>query len=81
MNLKLNLLFTAVLLLALKGYSQMVGSWDNAILKQVPSWRETTLALEDGITSLLYETLDYMGNPVEVFAYYSALDRQIPEGS
>ncbi|MBU2950952.1 T9SS type A sorting domain-containing protein [Tamlana agarivorans] len=54
------------------GFSQTVGPWDLDELYKVPNWEVTTLAQKAGVTSLLFSSIDYKGNPVQVFAYYSA---------
>ncbi|MDP5081762.1 MAG: acetylxylan esterase, partial [Winogradskyella sp.] len=66
--------FLVVLGIALSslGYSQTVGPWNLDDLYQVPEWEVTTLAPKDGVTSILFSSIDYKGNPVQVFAYYSA---------
>jgi uncharacterized protein YjdB/dienelactone hydrolase len=62
------------------GYSETVGPWNLDTLYQVPEWEVTDLAPEDGMTSILFSSIDYLGNPVQVFAYYSAPDGDMPEG-
>ena len=54
------------------GYSQTIGPWDLTKLYVVPKWEVTTLAPKDGVTSILFSSIDYKGNAVQVFAYYSA---------
>lgn len=61
-------------------YCQTVGPWDLDRLYQVPDWEVTTLAPKDGVTSLLFSSIDYLGNPVQVFAYYGVPDGEMPEG-
>ncbi|MBU2950956.1 discoidin domain-containing protein [Tamlana agarivorans] len=61
-------------------FSQTVGPWDLDELYEVPEWEATTLAQKDGVTSLLFSSLDYLGNPVQVFAYYSAPSGTMPAG-
>lgn len=61
-------------------YSQTIGPWDVTELKEVPEWRETDLAPKDGMTSLLYQSIDYLGDTVEVFGYYSVPEGPMPEG-
>lgn len=62
------------------GYSQMVGPWNLDDLYKVPEWEVTELATKDGVKSLLFSSLDYLDNPVQVFAYYSAPEGEMPEG-
>lgn len=69
-----------IVLLSIKASAQSVGPWDTTALRVAPSWKQSDLAPVDGMTSLLYESLDYQNNPVEVFAYYGAPDGQIPTG-
>ena len=62
------------------GYSETVGPWNLDDLYKVPEWEVTTLAPKDGVTSILFSSLDYLGNPVQVFAYYHAPEGNMPEG-
>lgn len=66
--------FIVILFIAINtlGYSQTVGPWNLGELYNVPEWEVTTLAPKAGVTSILFSSIDYLGNPVEVFAYYSA---------
>ena len=72
-----------LIFLWLAGYNssnQKVGPWDLEILSQAPEWEVTDTAAQPGMTGILYESIPYKGNPVRVFAYYSAPDGPIPEG-
>ena len=80
MRLKRHLNIVVALLFALSSYSETIGPWDVTELKQTPAWRVTELAPADGMTSILYQSIDYLGDTVEVFAYYSAPTGTIPEG-
>ncbi len=53
-----------------------VGPWDLDRLYQTPNWRTSNVDQAEGLTSILYESIDYLGNPVEVYAYYG-----VPEGT
>lgn len=59
--------------------SENVGPWDLAALYEVPAWEETDLAAKEGMTGILYGSLPYKGQPVQVFAYYSAPAGEPPE--
>lgn len=52
-----------------------VGPWDLDTLFEAPVWRQTEKANQDGMVEILYESIPYKGNRVEVFAYYG-----VPEG-
>ncbi|WP_025744037.1 carbohydrate-binding protein [Aquimarina pacifica] len=60
--------------------NQTVGPWDITELREVPNWETSTVDAEDGMTGILYESIDYLGNKVEVFAYYSAPSGTPPVG-
>ncbi|WP_040298783.1 alpha/beta hydrolase family protein, partial [Arcticibacter svalbardensis] len=74
------LLLVVAITLSSKGFSQTIGPWNLDKLYAVPSWEETTLAPISGMTSILYKSIDYLGNPVKVFAYYSAPSGTMPVG-
>lgn len=80
MNMRPVIFLGVIILFGLKSYAQMVGPWDTTALRKAPSWRETDLAPADGMISILYESLDFLGNTVEVFAYYSAPAGEMPTG-
>ncbi len=60
--------------------TKTVGPWDLEVLYQVPEWTTTTIDEVDGYTSILYKSIDYLGEPVEVYAYYSAPESIPPVG-
>ncbi|MGJ8692939.1 MAG: alpha/beta hydrolase family protein [Thalassotalea sp.] len=57
-----------------------IGPWDITQLKSVPAYTITTDYAEEGMTGILYESIDYLGQKVEVFAYYSAPSGTMPDG-
>ena len=59
---------------------EKVGPWDLSVLYEVPPWETTDSASQEGMTGILYESLPYKGNPVQVFAYYNAPDGEAPVG-
>lgn len=67
-----SLLVLLLITLSKLSYSQTIGPWNLENLYKVPNWEVTTLAPKDGVTSILFRSIDYLGNPVQVFAYYSA---------
>lgn len=54
--------------------------WDLDVLFQAPSWEETDKAAKPGMSGILYSSIHYNGKPVQVFAYYSAPDGDVPAG-
>ena len=70
----------ALMLLALSCQAEKVGPWDLELLYQVPKWQKSDTASRPGMTGILYESLPFNGNTVEVFAYYSAPEGPAPEG-
>ena len=78
----LNLLIAALLLLTLtcNASQDKKGPWDLERLYQVPVWEETDMAVQPGITGILYESIPLDGKPVQVFAYYSAPKGDMPTG-
>lgn len=57
-----------------------VGPWDLGRLCQVPDWELTDTAAMPGMTGILYSSIPFKGEPVQVFAYYSAPDGEVPDG-
>jgi dienelactone hydrolase len=57
-----------------------IGPWNITQLKRTPSYTVVDDYAEDGMTSILYESIDYLDNKVEVFAYYSAPSGTMPSG-
>ncbi|WP_175288707.1 carbohydrate-binding protein [Flagellimonas eckloniae] len=60
--------------------SEYIGPWNITELKQTPNWTTTNVSSVAGMTGILYESIPYQGNPVEVFAYYSAPAGTPPAG-
>ncbi|WP_299248007.1 carbohydrate-binding protein [uncultured Aquimarina sp.] len=60
--------------------NQTIGPWNITELREVPDWRTTTVDAVDGMTGILYESIEYLGKKVEVFAYYSAPSGTPPAG-
>ena len=56
-----------------------VGPWDLEVLSRVPDYEKTDTASQTGLTGILYESVPYMGNPVQVFAYYGTPDGPVPD--
>lgn len=79
MNLQKYFIFICAILFGLNMYSQTIGPWDVTELKQAPDWTTTNVSAVDGLTGILYESIDYLDNPVEVFAYYSVPSGTPPE--
>ena len=79
-SLHKQIIFTCVILFGLNVYSQTIGPWNVTELKQTPNWTTTNVDAVNGMTGILYESIDYPGNPVEVFAYYSAPSGTSPAG-
>lgn len=48
-----------------------IGPWNLDELFEVPKWKTTDKAAKEGMTGILYSSIAYDGNPVQVFAYYS----------
>ena len=61
-------------------HAVQVGPWDLDELSKVPKWEKTDTAAKEGMTGILYSSIPYNGNPVQVFAYYSAPKGTAPEG-
>ncbi|KQC28678.1 discoidin domain-containing protein [Flagellimonas eckloniae] len=80
MNLYRNSILIGIILFGLEAHCQTIGPWDTNVLFQTPSYSTTTDVEAVGMTSLYYETIDYLGDPVETFAYYSAPDGPVPAG-
>ena len=56
------------------------GPWDLDILYQVPDWEVTDSAAMPGMTGILYSSIPFKGEPVQVFAYYRTPDGEVPDG-
>ena len=80
LNGKSQITIIALIILASHGFSATIGPWDITELQQVPNWRTSNVAPVSGMTGILYESIEYLGNPVEVFAYYSAPSGTMPSG-
>ena len=78
--MKKTIALVALIVVVFNSQAQTVGPWDLDRLSQVPKWKETETASEPGMKGILYESIPYKENPVEVFAYYSAPKGRIPEG-
>lgn len=59
--------------------SDKLGPWNLKELYKVPKWQETLKAKKEDVKGLLYESLPYKGNKVQVFAYYSAPKGEKPK--
>ena len=60
--------------------ASQTGPWDLDRLFEQPEWKETGTAAQPGLTGILYSSIPYKGNPVEVFAYYGAPEGTPPKG-
>ena len=56
------------------------GPWDLEQLFKAPTWHTTELAPKPGMTGILYDSISYLGQPTQVFAYYSAPTGTVPDG-
>ncbi len=72
LKLRNSILLLSLLFIGQTGTAQVVGPWNLDVLHQVPDWKTTDIDEVNGFTSILYKSIDYLGNPVEVYAYYSA---------
>lgn len=84
-RIKSNLLATPLNLAEVEVYGTTtsvgtIGPWDMDELFETPSYRTTDVQAVDGMTSILYESIDYLDNKVEVYAYYSAPSGTMPSG-
>ena len=73
----------ALLMLAafcVNAHAAQMGPWDLDELFKVPKWEKTEKAAKEGMTGILYSSIPYNGNPVQVFAYYSAPKGTAPAG-
>jgi len=57
-----------------------LGPWKAEALFQTPDYETTTLAPANGLTSILYRSVDYKGDTVKVFAYYGVPEGNMPDG-
>ncbi|MBU2951461.1 discoidin domain-containing protein, partial [Tamlana agarivorans] len=79
-NVKGNLIIIALIIFGFQSVAQNIGPWNTNELFQTPSYRTTNVSAVSGLTGLLYESIDYLNNPTEVFAYYSAPSGTMPSG-
>lgn len=80
-KIKTRLIVLTLLIFGFNCYAvNTIGPWNITKLKRVPAYTITTDFAEEGMTGILYESLDYLDNKVEVFAYYSAPSGTMPEG-
>lgn len=77
---KTRLIVMSLILFGFNCYAVSIGPWNITNLKRVPAYTVTTDFAEEGMTGILYESIDYLDNKVEVFAYYSAPTGTMPEG-
>ncbi|TWU38890.1 Alpha/beta hydrolase family protein [Novipirellula aureliae] len=61
-------------------HAEQMGPWNLDDLYKTPQWEKTDKAAKEGMTGILYSSIPYNGNPVQVFAYYSAPKGAVPEG-
>ncbi|MFD2561368.1 galactose-binding domain-containing protein [Aquimarina rubra] len=60
--------------------NETIGPWNVTELKEVPNWKTSDVDAQDGMIGMLYESIDYLGEKVEVFAYYSTPSGTPPAG-
>lgn len=75
--------FLILLLITISGinsYAQKVGPWNLEELYKTPQWEETKRAQQPGMKGILYQSIPYKGNEVQVFAYYMAPEGDMPKG-
>ncbi len=61
-------------------YSSNVGPWNLQALFSAPDHELIDTISSVGMKGVLYQSINYKGNPVKVFAYYSAPNGEMPEG-
>ena len=79
----MKLLFSILCLFTLSIYcedKQKIGPWNLTELYKTPKWKKTDKAQKEGVSSLLYSSINFEGKAVEVFAYYSAPKGKMPKG-
>ena len=74
------LLLTGVAALCSGQKTSYAGPWDLDRLYQVPPWELTDTAAIPGMKGILYESIPFKGEPVQVFAYFSVPDGEVPDG-
>ena len=74
------LIALSLLIISISSFAQNVGPWDLDRLFQVPDWELTDTAAMPGMTGILYSSIPFKGEPVQVFAYYSTPEGLAPEG-
>ncbi|MDW5290819.1 T9SS type A sorting domain-containing protein [Formosa sp. PL04] len=81
MNLHKHIILLGFFLFGLNSFSQtIIGPWNITELQQVPNWKTSNVEPVTGVTGMLYESIDYLGEKVEVFAYYAAPSGTPPAG-
>ncbi|MDW5290828.1 T9SS type A sorting domain-containing protein [Formosa sp. PL04] len=81
MNLHKHIILLGFFLFGLNSFSQtIIGPWNITELQQVPNWKTSNVEPVTGVTGILYESIDYLGEKVEVFAYYAAPSGTPPAG-
>ena len=61
-------------------FATEMGPWDLDELFEAPKWEKTDTAAKPGMTGILYSSIPFNGNPVQVFAYYSTPEGAPPKG-
>lgn len=61
-------------------YAKTIRSWDLDRLYQAPKWEKTDLAPKDGVTAILFDSIPFKGNRVQVFGYYGVPEGTMPKG-
>lgn len=75
-----NFALLSLILFSANIFGTTIGPWDLDKLFQVPQWEQSDVAQQSGMTGILYSSIPYKGNSVEVFAYYNAPEGVVPEG-
>ncbi len=79
-SLKPKVLLIFIITVLVNNYAQTAGPWELGQLYITPKWETTEKANVKGMTGILYESLPYKGKRVQVFAYYSAPEGEMPKG-
>ena len=77
--IKLSLFSLGLVCLLVTLEAKQVGPWNLDTLYKVPAWEQTDRASQDGMTGILYESIPFQGNRVQVFAYYGVPEGEAPE--
>ena len=79
-KMKRNLTLLFLILFCFNLRADQNGPWDLDTLFAAPHWENNDRAAREGVTGLLYESIPFRGNRVQVFAYYGVPDGKTPTG-